>query len=57
MSTEPIRTKQELADAAVRAFLDGDDATRQHIVDELGARAQPKPRDSDDPDALDWTSP
>lgn len=55
MATEPIRTRQELADAAVRAFLDGDDATRQHIVDELGARAQPKPCDDEEPPALDWS--
>ena len=52
--SEPIRTKEQLAEATVRAFLDGDAAVRQHIVDELGARARPKPG-GDDAEGLDWS--
>lgn len=33
-----ITTRQELADALVQAFVDGDPATSQHIVDTLGER-------------------
>lgn len=50
---KPIETTEELADAAVRAFLDGDAETRQHIVDELGART--KPKDGSGADGLDWS--
>lgn len=51
----PITNRAELAAAAVQAFLNGDDATRQHIVDALGARAEPKPpQDGDEPLVLDW---
>ena len=56
MAQEPIRTPQQLAAAAVQAFLDGDPATRQHIVDQLGARAVPaQPPDDEEPLVLDWT--
>lgn len=52
MPDKPIETREELAAAAVQAFLDGDPATRQHIVDVLGDRAQP----SDAPtEGLDWS--
>lgn len=54
MSRKPIRTREELAQAAVDAFLNGDDATRQHIVDELGARATPKPPPAD-AESPDWS--
>jgi len=37
---DPITTPQELADAAVNAFVDGDPATSQHIVDVLTERAR-----------------
>lgn len=36
-----IADPADLADALVRAFLDGDAETRQHIVDTLGERAEP----------------
>lgn len=43
-STSPeqkvITTKEQLAAAAVAAFVDGDPTTAQHIVDTLGDRAQ-----------------
>ncbi len=36
---EPVLTnQQEVADALVKAFVDGDPATSQHIVDVLGER-------------------
>lgn len=33
-----ITSAADLADAVVKAFVDGDAATRQHIVDTLGDR-------------------
>ena len=52
---EPITDQAALSEAVVQAFLDGDAATRQHIVDELGARARPKPPPDDDVPELEWS--
>lgn len=38
--TEVIADRQDLVDALVRAIVEGDAATSQHIVDTLGDRAQ-----------------
>ncbi|WP_157621583.1 hypothetical protein [Saccharothrix sp. NRRL B-16348] len=35
-----ITDAQDLAEALVKAFVDGDDQTRQHIVDTLGERSR-----------------
>ena len=51
MSTTPadpdhpvITTKQDLLDALVTAFVDGDPDQRQAVADELGGRLRPQPR-------------
>lgn len=46
-----ITSRAEALDAIVSAFVDGDPATSQRIVDELGARAKPFECDAD---GLDW---
>lgn len=48
-----ITNQDEALDAIVRAFVDGDPATSQHIVDVLGDRAQPSGCDAE---GLDWST-
>lgn len=49
-----LADKRRAAEAAVMAFLDGDAATSQHIVDTLGARARPT-QDPAEAEKLDWS--
>lgn len=48
-----ITNRADALDALVSAFVDGDPATSQRIVDELGARVKPSQCDAD---GLDWSS-
>jgi hypothetical protein len=46
----------ELRQAVIDAFVDGDPATCQHIVDTLGAQARPAPAETDPIPADRWVS-